>query len=97
MNRTQDEKCLWTWIWTKDGAKNETVPEEPEPETVEPEPKTVEPEPETVEPEPETVEPEPEPPTNPRRTSRLANITPEKFAAQDFGRNNLISKRSGNL
>ena len=76
MNRTQDEKCLWTWIWTKDGAKNETVPEEPEPET---------------------VEPEPEPPTNPRRTSRLANITPEKFAAQDFGRNNLISKRSGNL
>ena len=36
MNRAQDEKCLWTWIWTKDGA-NEIVPEEPEPEPVEPE------------------------------------------------------------
>ena len=34
MNRTQDEKCLWTWIWTKDGAENEA--EEPEPEELKP-------------------------------------------------------------
>ena len=81
MNRAQDEKCLWTWIWT-----SETVPEEPEPE---PEPET---EPESVEPE----KPEPDPPTH-RRTSKSAKNVPEKFAAQDFGRNNLISKRSGNL
>ena len=85
MNRTQGEKCLWTWIWTSD----ETVPEEPE-----------EPETEQVEripvPEPESVEPEP--PTQPRRASKSAKLlVQENFAAQDFGRNNLISKRSGNL
>ena len=74
MNRAQDEKCLWTWIWTN----GETVPEEPEPES---EPKPV----------------EPEIPTKPRRTSRLANNVPKKFVAQDFGRNNLTSKQSGNL
>ena len=78
MNRTQDEKCLWTWIWTKDGADIETVPEEPGPE-------------------PETEKPEPEPSPKANRGSRQAGIVPEKFAAQDFGRNNLSSKQSGNL
>ena len=76
MNRAQDEKCLWTWIWTKDGAEIETVPEEPEPE-----------------PEPEKPEPSP----TAKRGSRQAGLVPEKFAAQDFGSNNLTSKRSGNL
>ena len=75
-------------MWTTDGAKNETVPEEPEPE-----PEPVEPEPI----EPGLVEPETSP-SKSRRTSKSAkSVGPENFAARDFGRKNLISKRSGNL